>query len=94
MLQQDLGILLATQIFAQNITNFIVPYILLIVKADGGQFRKGRERRRARERDVDAGVEYLSECDEQLDNIKATTMEATQYGYVTLFSAAFPPRRS
>ena len=37
-LQQDLGILLATQIFAQNITNFIVPYILLIVKmrTEGG----------------------------------------------------------
>ena len=30
------------------------------------------------------------ECDEQLDNIKATAQEATQYGHVTLFSAAFP----
>ena len=91
-LQQDLGILLATQIFAQNITNFIVPYILLIVKmrTEGGLERDENGVARVNEMST-PGVEYLLvECDEQLDNIKATTMEATQYGYVTLFSAAFP----
>ncbi|CAH0369889.1 unnamed protein product [Pelagomonas calceolata] len=91
-LQQDLGILLATQIFAQNITNFIVPYIQLIVKmkTEGGLERDENGVARVNEMST-PGVEYLLvECDEQLDNIKATTMEATQYGYVTLFSAAFP----
>ena len=91
-LQQDLGILLATQIFAQNITNFIVPYIQLIVKMkkEGGLERDENGVARVNEMST-PGIEYLLvECDEQLDNIKATTMEATQYGYVTLFSAAFP----
>ena len=89
-LQQDLGILLAIQMFAQNITNFIVPNIQLLwkKKTEGGLERD--ENGVARVMST-PGVEYLLvECDEQLDNIKATTMEATQYGYVTLFSAAFP----
>ena len=91
-LQQDLGILLATQIFAQNITNFVMPYIQLNVKmkTEGGLERDENGVARVNEMST-PGVEYLLvECDEQLDNIKATTMEATQYGYVTLFSAAFP----
>ena len=36
---------------------------------------------------------YMMVEGRQLDNIKATTQEATQYGYITLFSAAFPGAR-
>ena len=32
----------------------------------------------------------LAEFDEMLDNIVAYQAQATQYGYITLFSAAFP----
>jgi len=91
-LQQDLWILLATQIFAQIVTNIIVPLIQLWknMKTEGGFERDENGVARVKEMST-PGVEYLLvECDEQLDNIKATTMEATQYGYVTLFSAAFP----
>merc|ERR1719213_1166465 len=91
-LQQDLIILLATQMIAQNITNFIVPYIQLLWKmhTEGGLEKDENGVRRMNEMST-PGIEYLLvECDEQLDNIKATTMEATMYGYVTLFSAAFP----
>ena len=69
-----------------------MPYFQLIVKmkTEGGLERDENGVARVNEMST-PGVEYLLvECDEQLDNIKATTMEATQYGYVTLFSAAFP----
>ena len=87
-LQQDLGILLAIQIFASNLTSFLLPYLQLVknMREQGGLDAAGLVQDMSR-----PGVEFLLvECDEQLDNIKATSMEATQYGYVTLFSAAFP----
>ena len=91
-LQQDLGILLATQIFAQIVTNIIVPLIQLWknMKTEGGFERDENGVARVNEMST-PGIEYLLvECDEQLDNIKATTMEATQYGYCLLYTSPSP----
>ena len=93
-LQQDLGILLATQIFAQNITNFIVPYILLIVKMRTSAFRKDEERR-ARERDVDARRRVsISGMRRAAGQHQGATMEATQYVTRRCFRRRFRSLRS
>ena len=87
-LQKSLIILLASVIVSTNMTGFVLPYLKLYKKMarEGGIDAHGEEQKVS----VPENSYMMVECDEQLDNIKATTQEATQYGYITLFSAAFP----
>merc|ERR1719333_1465556 len=87
-LQKSLIILLASVIVSTNMTGFALPYLKLYKKMarEGGIDAHGEEQKVS----VPENSYMMVECDEQLDNIKATTQEATQYGYITLFSAAFP----
>lgn len=87
-LQESLIIILASVIGATNLTGFVLPYLYLYknMAREGGMTSSGEQRALS----VPENAYAMYECDEQLDHIKAFTQEATQYGYITLFSAAFP----
>jgi hypothetical protein len=87
-LRFSLATIFITAIASANLQSFFVPYAKLYwnMYKEGGLQVDGDVAQMSA-----PGIQYLLvECDEAMDNIKAYTVQATQYGYITLFSAAFP----
>ena len=89
-LRYNLVVIFFIALCVGNFTNFFLPYLTLVrnMYSEGAIDLRGLGD--VKQMSV-PGIQYLLvEPDELLDSLKTYTQQATQYGYITLFSAAFP----
>ena len=89
-LRFNLVVIFFVALVSGNVTNFAVPYAKLLwnMYNEGAWHPRGLGE--VKEMSVPGICYLLVEPDEVLDSLKAYTQQATQYGYITIFSAAFP----